>query len=72
MALHKLIKPLKRESGGVVYKVLPIGTELNIDDIEARRLMQKGFIEDPNAPIKKPKNKPKESGDEGELQITNT
>ena len=65
---YKLIKKLERKSNGVVYKTLPVGFEVNVDSIEAARLMREGFIADPNA-VKKPKKKAKKVDDLGELQI---
>lgn len=76
MAIYKLIKKIVRKDGqGNVYKVLPVGQEVNVDKIEAARLMREGYIEDPEmAEIPtKFKKKPKkqtdiEADDLGELK----
>ena len=53
---YELIKELKRKlSNGKVYKVLPIGRMVDVDEIKAHELMAAGYIADPNKPKAKAK-----------------
>lgn len=75
MEYPKLIKKLERKDGqGNVYKVLPVGTPMNVDRIEEARLTREGYLAAVSVPTKS-KKKPKkkiepevESNDLGELQ----
>lgn len=59
---HELIKELKRKlPNGKVYKVLPIGRLVDVDEQKAYQLMAAGYIADPNRPKKaiEPRNESK-------------
>lgn len=60
---YELIKALKRKrSDGTVYKILPIGKMVDVDEQKAYELMAAGYIADPNRPKKaiEPKNESKD------------